>query len=919
MYQRARLWATSDFVRRFDAVQIPQAARAMYQRARLWATSDFVPHTKVFGTPWDLRHGWTWGFPSSRSKPHTNTPQQNSKRQKAQTPDEDNQAQSCDRRRRIDRIHIPYSMESFISECYPTFLADSDQKLVLLGLRCPSAPAATRRKRCPIGFLCDEEEVAEIKSQLQTIPGEGEIWWDKAPSLIRRRAVQYETKHTLTGFTEPQVLVMESTRLRLCPQAWHYLWANGYPSIPDPASAYSLLAHMAESQQRDRSCAMVLDKLKTLMHEPYDAPARSTRQEVWRLVKQLQSKRKLMSLRHKTGQVLCDPHAIASEIASFWQQTMSVGGQPLTECHSYLASFFKSKNIPLMAEMLIKPLSAPLVHAALLALNRTSAPGLDGVPCSIYASFAEKFSPVMHNLIQGYYRSGTMNEDWALALLNVIPKTRGTVTVKDLRPLVLQNTCHKWIASCVSLQLQDFIAALTPVHQKGFIKGRCIFDHLWNAFGSWSAMQEGLFCPIDFRKAYDSVAHSYAQAFFTHMCLPTEMIQLLMLLFKAPMALIVHGTVMLHEIITPTSGIRQGCPLSPSLFAVLISPISTYLMELSPTVTVLLYADDLLIIIRDAPLQAALALRSCIEVMKMFSQFCGLQINHDKGAILIVGPWETSEQELLDATGINVQTAYTYLGVKLGYVAPEEAFAPALQKALGRAPSMQHWNLTLKERVFLLKMWILPVLVYPARVIFPVKKVVDSLKTIYNIALGLNSWGLTQDILALPESQGGLSLAQPHYFLWWHHSALFVNYTLRPAEIPPTVFAQFEAWAGPRAITVTPAQLGWFQMDINLPWISLPYLAFSAKSFLLLRQGLNVNPPDALSYDMPLWHNVLFKNAHFHTYSSPSLIREGILTVGQLLEDDSYLNQIAPTWRPIYRETIGQLANQTFVFSEHSR
>ena len=178
---------------------------------------------------------------------------------------------------------------------------------------------------------------------------------------------------------------------------------------------------------------------------------------------------------------------------------------------------------------------------------------------------------------------------------------------------------------------------------------------------------------------------------------------------------------------------------------------------------------------------------------------------------------------------------------------------------------------------------------------------------------------MTKDILALPESQGGLSLAQSHYFLWWHHSALFVTYTLRPAEMPPTVSAQFEAWAGPRAITVTPAQLGWFQMDINLPWISLPYLAFSAKSFSLLRQGLNVNPPHTLSYDMPLWHNVLFKNAHFHTYSSPSLIREGILTVGQLLEDDSYLNQIAPTWRPIYRETIGQLANQTFVFSEHSR
>ena len=94
-------------------------------------------------------------------------------------------------------------------------------------------------------------------------------------------------------------------------------------------------------------------------------------------------------------------------------------------------------------------------------------------------------------------------------------------------------------------------------------------------------------------------------------------------------------------------------------------------------------------------------------------------------------------------------------------------------------------------------------------------------------------------------------------------------------------------------------------MDVNLPWISFPSLAFSAKSFSLLGQGLNVNPPDALSYDMPMWHNAVFKNTHFHTYSSPSLIRDGILTVGQRLEDDSYLNQIAPTWRSVYRETIG--------------
>ena len=79
-----------------------------------------------------------------------------------------------------------------------------------------------------------------------------------------------------------------------------------------------------------------------------------------------------------------------------------------------------------------------------------------------------------------------------------------------------------------------------------------------------------------------------------------------------------------------------------------------------------------------------------------------------------------------------------------------------------------------------------------------------------------------------------------------------------------------------------------------------------------------MSPPCPLPYDMLLWQNVLFRNTFFHTYSCPTLIRDGILAVGQLLEDGSSLAKIAPTWRSIYRDTIAQLANQTFS-SEGSR
>ena len=114
-------------------------------------------------------------------------------------------------------------------------------------------------------------------------------------------------------------------------------------------------------------------------------------------------------------------------------------------------------------------------------------------------------------------------------------------------------------------------------------------------------------------------------------------------------------------------------------------------------------------------MMAATLLLQCLDLLERFSIFSGLHINLDKSGILLAGIWDDAAKSLFSCTNIKVCSSYKYLGVKLGYVSPEEAFAPAMQKAMGRALSMQHWKLTLRERVFLLKLWIRPVLVYPSR------------------------------------------------------------------------------------------------------------------------------------------------------------------------------------------------------------
>ena len=86
-----------------------------------------------------------------------------------------------------------------------------------------------------------------------------------------------------------------------------------------------------------------------------------------------------------------------------------------------------------MAHFLIKPLSMGLVHAALTNSNPTSSPGFDGVPSSIYDTFSIVFVPIMHSIVKHFYATSGISDDWALALLNVIPKARGSMAVKDVQ------------------------------------------------------------------------------------------------------------------------------------------------------------------------------------------------------------------------------------------------------------------------------------------------------------------------------------------------------------------------------------------------------------------------------------------------------------------------------------------------------
>ena len=104
------------------------------------------------------------------------------------------------------------------------------------------------------------------------------------------------------------------------------------------------------------------------------------------------------------------------------------------------------------------------------------------------------------------------------------------------------------------------------------------------------------------------------------------------------MALVINGGVCCAGLMRPTSGIRQGCPLSPALFGMLVhvshNPENTesgsqwYSWNLR-------CADDLMIISHGTPQSCILAVGACSEILSDFTYHVGLEVNRDESAFAL--------------------------------------------------------------------------------------------------------------------------------------------------------------------------------------------------------------------------------------------------------------------------------------------
>ena len=193
---------------------------------------------------------------------------------------------------------------------------------------------------------------------------------------------------------------------------------------------------------------------------------------------------------------------------------------------------------------------------------------------------------------------------------------------------------------------------------------------------------------FDFRSAFPSISHDYLWDALLAVGLPAKYVQTLQLFYKRNKHFLKIGG-KFYDSVEVHSGVRQGCPLSPVLFALAADVL---LRELADTLgrkgTVKAFADDTAVAFDDYVTVAP----SIARLFWEFERISALALNISKTVFIPLWPISSSSNlrkiivELCPLwKNIIVQTYGKYLGFAVGPGSTEHMWTKPLHKYLQRA------------------------------------------------------------------------------------------------------------------------------------------------------------------------------------------------------------------------------------------
>uniref|UniRef100_A0A803JST4 Reverse transcriptase domain-containing protein n=1 Tax=Xenopus tropicalis TaxID=8364 RepID=A0A803JST4_XENTR len=373
-------------------------------------------------------------------------------------------------------------------------------------------------------------------------------------------------------------------------------------------------------------------------------------------------------------------------------------------------------------ETLIQDITETEIYEAIKAFPPRKAAGSDGLPIEIYQRFHKELTPHLTKLYNNALTAGTLPPSLYNATIVLLSKPGKDPKYSDsYRPISLLTTDIKILAKVLANSLGKVILQLVHEDQTGFMPGKSTAPNIRRLYTNLtyphSNTGQRTIVALDIAKAFDTVEWSYLWLVMEKFGIGQKYINMVKLLYNSPNASIrINGELTLP--FTLGRGTRQGCPLSPLLFALAMEPFAQHIRS-HPTIKGLrigpieeriqLYADDTLLYLGDR----GNSVQSAMTTIHWFGCNSGLITNNSKSMALLIDPPGANED--LSTFPFKIVSQLTYLGVNIALPITRYTsinIDPMINWLQSKLKTWSSLPLGPMGRIHLIKMLVLPKLLY---------------------------------------------------------------------------------------------------------------------------------------------------------------------------------------------------------------
>ncbi len=423
----------------------------------------------------------------------------------------------------------------------------------------------------------------------------------------------------------------------------------------------------------------------------------------------------ICAVKDLTGDTVYDPERINNTFRDFYESLYSPQINPSKdEIDQFLDNITLPKLTDNQAMALDSPLTSDELQEALNSMPNKKAPGPDGFPAEFYKEFWAILAPTFYRMLQETKENGRLPPNMNSANISLLLKPgKDPVLPTSYRPISLINVDTKIICKAISKRIEKITPLIIHYDQTGFIKGRHSSTNtrrLLNLIDySCNRNLQITILSLDAEKAFDRVNWNFLFATLHKFGFGNSFINWLKILYNSPTAC-VRTNAQTSSSFCLKRGTRQGCPLSPSLFAIFIEPLAAAIRQATVIKgikcknvehKVSLYADDVLLFLQ----HSQTTLSEVITLINSFSRVSDYSINWLKSTVLPINcSFQNSSTPLQSGNikylGINVSPKLADL-IKLNHI-------PLLKKVEDDLTRWRSLPISLMGRVASIKMMVLP-------------------------------------------------------------------------------------------------------------------------------------------------------------------------------------------------------------------